>query len=191
MGHRFRVPLHYEDLTDTVFDPTGNDYAKFQANALNRRPKDVSLCKFELKPGSQPPACNPIRAVGIKEEIMNQKIKGFVDKGCIVRSHSAWVARGFLVPKPGTNKWRLVIDSRYLYSCLEGHEFQPQVIEDILQVQAGNHLWTLPDLEDGFHQMPLLEECRHPTAFALLQGHLSGRSCPWGFRSGNMLYSAL
>ena len=98
----------YEDFADSVFDPTGNEYAKIEANALMWGPKDLSFCKLELKPGSPPRACNPIRAVGIKEEQINKKIKGFHDKGWIVRSHSAWVARGFLDPKPGTNKWRLV-----------------------------------------------------------------------------------
>ena len=79
---------------------------------------------------------------------MNKKIKVFLDKGWIVRSHSAWVARGFLVPKPGTTKWRLVINYRYLNTCLEGHEFPLPVIEGLLQGQAGNHLWTLLDPEN-------------------------------------------
>ena len=108
-----------------------------------------------------------------------QKPKGFLDKGRIVRSHSAWVATWFLVPKPGTDKWRLVIDYRYLNSCLEGHEFPLPVIEDLFQGQAGNHPWTLLDLEDGFHQMLLLEECRHLTAFCIPAGtfDLGGSSC--------------
>ena len=114
----------------------------------------MSVCKLELKPGSQPRACYPIRAVGIKEEEMNEEIKGFLDKGWIVGSHSAWVARGFLVRKPGTNKWRLVIDYRYLNSCLEGHEFPLPVIEDLLQGKAGNHFLTLQDLENGFQRCP-------------------------------------
>ena len=148
-----------------MFDPTGKEYSTIEASALKRGPKDVSFCKLQLKPGSQPRACSPIRAVGIREEGMNKKIKGFLDKEWIVGSHSAWVARGFLVPKPRTNKWRLVINYRYLYSCLEGHEFPLPVIEGLLQGQAGTHLRTLLDLEDGFDQMPLLEECRHLTAF--------------------------
>ena len=54
-----------EDFADSVFDPTGNEYGKIDVNALKRGPKDVSFCKLELKPASQPRACNPIRAVGI------------------------------------------------------------------------------------------------------------------------------
>ena len=44
----------YPDFADSVFDPTGNEYAKIEANALKQGPKDVSLCTLELKPGSQP-----------------------------------------------------------------------------------------------------------------------------------------
>ena len=70
------------------------------------------------------------------------------------------MARGFLVPKPGVNKWRLVIDYRYLKSCLKGHAFPLPVIEDLLQLQHGNHFWAVLNLEDGFYQMPLTEESR-------------------------------
>ena len=70
----------YEDFAHSVFDPTGKEYANIEANALKRGPKDVSFCKLELKPGSQPRACNPILAGGIKEEEMNKTIKGFDDK---------------------------------------------------------------------------------------------------------------
>ena len=94
----------YDNFADSVFDPTGKEYAKIEANVLQRVRKDVSFCKLELKPGSQPRACNPRRALGIKDEEMNKKTKGFLDKGWIVQSHSAWVARGFVAPKPGTNK---------------------------------------------------------------------------------------
>ena len=125
----------------------------------------MCFCKLELKPCSQPRACNPIRAVRIKVEEMNKKTKGFLDNGWIVRSHNAWVQRGFLVPKPGTNQFGLVIDYRYLNSCPEGHKFPLPGMENPRQGQAGNDLWTLLHLEDGFHQTPLLEECRHLTAF--------------------------
>ena len=93
----------HEDLADSVFDPTGNKYAKFEADALKQGPKQVTFCKLELKPGSQPQACNPIRAVRMKEEEI-KNIKAFLDKACIFRSQGAWVASGLLFPKQGTNK---------------------------------------------------------------------------------------
>ena len=74
----------YEDFADSVLDPTGNKYAKIEAIALKRGPEDVSFCKSKLKPGSQPRACSPLRAQGIKEEEIKQRMKGFLDKGWTV-----------------------------------------------------------------------------------------------------------
>ena len=74
------------------------------------------------------------------------------------------VARAFLVPKPG-GKWRLVIDYRHLNSCLEGKSFPLPVIEDQLTNEQGNFLYSLIDLEDGFHQMHLEEDSKHLTEF--------------------------
>ena len=122
---------------------------------------------------------------------MNKTIKGFLNKGWIVRSHIALVARGFLVPKPGTNKWRLVIDYRYLNSCLEGHEFPLRVMEDLLQGQAENHRWTLLDLTDGFHQMLLLEECRHLTASCTPAGTFEWKVLPMGVKVGPQAFQRL
>ena len=48
---------------------------------------------------------------------------------------------------------------------LRGCEFPLPVIDDLFVQQAGNQLWTLLNLEDGFHQMPLSECCRQYTAF--------------------------
>ena len=71
----------YEDFANSVFGPPGNEYTKIEANASKRGRKDVTFCKLDFKPGSQPRACNPIRAVGIKEEEMNKTIKAFLDRG--------------------------------------------------------------------------------------------------------------
>ena len=58
---------------------------------------------------------------------------GFETKGMLRKAMGdpRWVARAFLVPKPG-GKWRLVIDYRHLNSCLEGRNFPLPVIEDQL-----------------------------------------------------------
>ena len=49
-----------------------------------------------------------------------------------------WVARAFLVPKPGKNDWRLVIDYRHLNSCLKGNSFPLHVIEDRIANHEGS-----------------------------------------------------
>ena len=90
-------------------------------------------------------------------------------------SQSHWVSWGFPVPKPGPNKWPLIIDYRYVNTQLRGCEFPLPVIEDLSVKQARNQRWTLLDLEDGFHQMLLSECSRQYTAFCTPFG-----VNPWG-----------
>ena len=91
--------------------------------------------------------------------MMAEKLKDFQAGGFLreCTGNLQWVARAFLVPKPGNNKWRLVIDYRWLNSQLKGKNFPLPFIEDQLANQHGNFLFTLLDLEDGFHQMHLEE----------------------------------
>ena len=118
-----------------------------------------------------------------REEALRAKIDDFLKKGLIQPSHSPWVSRGFLVPKPNI-RWRLVIDYRYVNTQLQGHEFPLPVIEDMLLRQQGNRLWTLLDLEDGFHQMPLSEDGLQYTAFCTPWGVFEWRVLPRGIKVG-------
>ena len=139
----------YNRFKDTVFKEGGNHWSEIDKNMDKRGPNGI--CVLEPSPDAKSEADKPILAVGLGEEAMREKIKEFQEKGWIVPSQSHWVSRGFLVPKPGTNKWRLVIDYRYVNTQLRGCEFPLPEIEDLFVKQAGNQLWTLLDLEDGFH----------------------------------------
>ena len=67
---------------------------------------------------------------------------------------------------------------------LPGHEFPLPVIEDMLLRQQGNRMWTLLDLEDGFHQMPLSEDSRQYTAFYTPWGVFEWKVLPMGVKVG-------
>ena len=138
------------------------------------------ICVLEPIPDGKPKADKPIRPVGLREEAMREKIKEFQEKGWIVPSQSHWVSRGFLVPKPGTNKWQLVIDYRYVNTQLRGCEFPLPVIEDLFVKQAGKQLWTLLDLSMGSTKCLLVSAVGNILPSVLLLGYLSGGSYPWG-----------
>ena len=127
-----------DEFKDNVFSPEQNDWEEIKANTDKKGPD--GLGRLELKNGSKPVAFCLIGAVGLGEEALKEKVQRFEKQGWNEGSKSPWVARGLLVPKAGVNKWRLVIDSGFLNSCLEGHEFPRPVIEDLLQQQHGNHL---------------------------------------------------
>ena len=119
-----------DEFKDTVFNAQRNIRKEIEANASKRGPD--GCVHLKLKKDSKPVASSPIPTASLREEALQEKINCFEDRGWITDSSSPWVARGFLVPKPGVNKWMLVIDYWHLNSCPEEHEFPLSVIEDLL-----------------------------------------------------------
>ena len=178
----------YNRFKGTVFKGRGNHWSKIEKNMDKEGPNEI--CVLEPVSDAKPNADNSIRAVGLMEEAMREKKKEFQEKGWIVPSQSHWVSRGFLVPKPGTNKWRLVIDYRYVNTQLRGCEFPLPIIEDLFVKQAGNQFWTLLDLEDGFHQMRC--ECsRQYTAFCTPFAVFEWRVLPMGVKVGPQAFQRM
>ena len=106
-----------DEFRDTVFNSDGNHWEDIKANDDKRGPD--GWVKLELNEGSKPVVFSPIRAVGLQEGALNEKVQRFEERGLIEGSKSLWVACRILVPKLWVKKWRLVIDYRYLNSCLE------------------------------------------------------------------------
>ena len=122
--------------------------------------------------------------------MMAKKSKHFQARGFLRECTGSpqWVARAFLVPKPGNHKWRLVIDYCWLNSQLTGKRFPS---EDQLANQHGNFLFTLLDLEDGFHQMHLEGDSKHLTAFCTPFGVFEWIVLPMGVKVGPAAYQEM
>ena len=169
----------YERFKDTVLGGDGNTWDEILKNISARGPQGI--CTLQPIPGAVRRAYKAIRAVEEREEALRAKVDEFLKKGWIQPSHSPWVSRGFLVPKPD-GKWRLVIDYRYVNTQRHGHEFPLPVIEDMLLRQQANRLWTLLDLEEGLNKRHSVRPVGSILPSALPGGCLSGRYSPWASR---------
>ena len=174
---------------DTVVKEGGNHWSDIEKNMDKWGPNEI--CVFQPIPDAKPKTRQPICAVGLSEEAMREKIKEFQEKGWIVPSQSHWFSRGFLVPKRGTKKRRIVIDYRYVNTQPRGCEFLLPVIEDLFVKQAGNQLWTLLNLEDGFHQMALRECSRRYSAFCTPFGVFEWRVLSMGVKVGPQAFQRM
>ena len=125
----------------------------------------------------------------MQEKLQDFKKQGFLRE--VTQNYPEWVARAFVVRKPGNNKWRLVIDFRWLNCQLKGKSFPIPVIEDQLAKQHGNFLFTLIDLQDGFHQMHLEEDSKQLTAFCNPFGVFEWNVLPMGVKVGPAAYQEL
>ena len=74
--------------------------------------------------------------------MLQQKLKDFESRGFLrqAQANPQLVSRCYLVPKPGSNKWRLVIDYRWLNTQLRWKAFGIPVVENQLANQSGNFL---------------------------------------------------
>ena len=119
------------------------------------------VARIELIDDARPCAKKPFRTLGEREAALRAIIDKYVDRGWIQPSRSEWAAQAFIVPKPmkpdGSKDWRLVIDYRYLNSQSRDDPFPLPLIENLIGYQAENRIWSILDLEDGFHQMHLAD----------------------------------
>ena len=74
---------------------------------------------------------------------------------------------------------------------LKGQIFPLPVIEDQIAKQQGKIFSFLIDLEDGFHQMLLEEECWHLTAFITPFGVCEWKVLPMGVKVGPQCFQRL
>ena len=158
------------------------------ANLWKRGPCGEAVIK--LKEGAVPKKEAPFRLMGEREAALRERLGIFLEKGWIRRSNSPWAARAFVVPKPG-GKWRVVIDYRYLNSQTVDDGYPIPVIEDMVTTQSKNGLWSVFDLEDGFHQMMMHPEHRYLTAFVTPWGQFEWLVMPMGIKNGPGMFQRM
>ena len=64
----------------------------------------------------------------------------------------------------------MVVDYRYVNTVTKDFPYPLPLIEDLICKEAHNRLWSIFDLESGFHQMHLEQGSRPVTSFVT----------PWG-----------
>ena len=99
-------------------------------------------------------------------------------------------SQGFLCAQAG-GKWRLVIDYRYLKSQMDGEQYPLPISDDSFCKQAKNAIWSIFDLEDGFHQMHLADSSRPYTAFVTPWGLYQWTVLPLGLKTAPQAYQRM
>ena len=112
-GEYYRQKL-MQDFAKTVFTTKHVDEIDTAVQAARGPHVKVQSKLLQEHPG--PRAAKPICAVGLREQVLLEKLEDFRKRGMLRKAEGdpQRVSRCFLVPKPGTNKWRVVMDYRYL-----------------------------------------------------------------------------
>ena len=153
------------------------------------------IAKIQLKEGAKPLHRKFFRCSGEREEALDNMIQKLISRGWVVESRSEWSSQAFVVPKPvgssGEKQWRLVLDYRYLNSQTKDDPFPLPLIEDLITKQSKNMIWSIFDLEDGFHQMHLDPNCREFTAFVTPHGMYEWTVLPMGVKNGPSMFQRM
>lgn len=117
-----------------------------------------------------------------KEEIRNQVHK-LLENDLIEPSTSNYNSPIILVPKKSsdnTKKWRMCIDYRKVNKKLVADKYPLPRIDDVLDGLGRAVFFSVIDLYNGFHQVPLHEESRDITSFSTDEGSFRFKVLPFG-----------
>ena len=99
-------------------------------------------------------------------EVMRNQINKLLEQGVIEPSTSSYSSHAFLVPK-SNDKHRLVVDYRQLNKRIEFESIPLPDIHSAFHYFTKAKIFTIMDLNQAFHQIPLSEESKRLTAFAV------------------------
>ena len=169
-----------KDYGHTVFSP----------EPVRDPPKRGPLGEAEirLREGARPYHKPPFHITGERLEAMKEMVQALVDCGKIERASSAWCSPAFPVAKKEPGKFRLVVDYRALNEATVPDSNPLPKIDHILQNQGKYQMWSVLDMKDGYHQVPLKAEHRDYTCMSTPLGNFRWKVLVMGLRNGNAIF---
>ena len=128
---------------------------------------------------------------GERKAAMEKILREFIERDWLEPCHSEWASPCFVVPKKVAGKWRLVVDYRGLNAQMQHDRYTLPLIEDLLQKQQRQRIFTVIDLKHGYHHMPPAEESRACTAMSTPLGPLQWKVMPMGVTNGNAAFQRM
>ena len=132
-----------------------------------------------LKPGAVPVKQRPYQMTGERRAAWVALTDQLIADGKLEKGHGSWNSPSFPVPKKKPGQWRLVVDFRALNEATETDAHPLPRIGDILQRQGQFRIWSVLDMKDGYHQVPLKEEHRDLTCMSTPGVPCDGGSWSW------------
>lgn len=115
--------------------------------------------RIVIKPGCQARKIRPIHLTGERREALIELVREWVKGGKVEDGQGEWSSPAFVVAKKG-GKWRGVVDFRALNEATVTDAHPLPRIEDMLVNFGRKAIFTVMDLKDAFHQVPLHRDSR-------------------------------
>ena len=170
------------------------DYPQLFSGVANKNPPDrgrFGTARIQLKTNPKVYRHREYQLQVERAEAMRRLLRKFIERGSIEPSDSEWASPAFIVPEKEKGEWRLVVDHRRLNEQTEHDLYSLPLIETILQKRARKRIFTVLDLKNGYHQMPLHEDSRACTAMSTPLGPMQWNVVPIGAKYGNPVFQRM
>lgn len=124
-------------------------------------------------------------------EAMKEIINDLISKKVITKSYSPYGSPAFLVPKPDKKSFRLVVNYQKINKLIKYVDYPLPTINSVCDFLRDATYFSVIDLNQSFHQVPLSKESAELTSFIVPFGKFQYNCLPFGMRAGSGYLSML
>ena len=128
---------------------------------------------------------------GDRRSKWDDAIRKFEERHWLEDGVSAWSSPSFPVPKKRPGEIRVVVDYREVNEATVTDAHPLPRIEDILTRQGRYRIWSVLDMKDGYHQVPLRKEDRHITCMSTPRGTKQWTVLVMGLKNAGAIFQRM
>jgi hypothetical protein len=182
-------------LTDSFTHPNPSitsllqHYASIFSEPKHLPPPRFTDHQIPLPPTAAPVNVRPYRYPHSQKLEIETQVQKLLSNGWITPSNSLYSSPVLLLKKKD-GSWRMCVDYRALNAITIKDRFPLPTVDELLDELGSARVFSKLDLTSGFHQIRLLPDDCHKTAFRTHDGHYEYRVMPFGLCNAPATFQA-